>query len=121
VSRGPWAVGRGPWAVGDRGPGPVSHEMLQAFGVARYVAVVERIPHARVDRKPAVLPCEHVVCGPAHKPLHFAHEDLCEGGDGLGPLTEEPSQSLRYEDHPLPDGDWWNDMIDQMRRGLGHA
>ncbi len=29
-----------------------------------------------------------------HEPLHLAHEDPREGGDGLGPHTEEPPQPV---------------------------
>jgi len=42
------------------GPGTVSQEMLERLKVARHVAVEERDPHTRVNRKPAMLPGEHV-------------------------------------------------------------
>ncbi len=56
-----------------------------------------------------------------HAPLHFAHEDPCDRGDGCGPFTEKPPQPLRHGNDPLPDGHRWDDVINQARGGLGHA
>ncbi len=41
-------------------PGAIPQEMLERLKIARHVAVEERDPHTRVDRKPTVLPGEHV-------------------------------------------------------------
>ena len=60
-------------------------------------------------------------CRLTHKPLDFAHEDVRECGDSFGPKPKKPPQTLRHGDHPLPHGDRWNDVIDQVRRGLRHA
>jgi len=47
----------------EGGPGAVSQEMLERLKIARHIAVEERDPHTRVDRKPTVLPGEHVGSG----------------------------------------------------------
>jgi hypothetical protein len=41
-------------------PGTVSQQVLETLKIARHVAVQERDPDARVDRKPTVLPGKHV-------------------------------------------------------------
>ncbi len=59
------------------GPGAIPQQMLERLKIARYVAVEERDADARVDRKPAVLPCEHVGGGVRiEKPLPLEESDL---------------------------------------------
>ena len=42
-------------------------------------------------------------------------EAVRECGDSFGPKPKKPPQTLRHGDHPLPHGDRWNDVIDQVR------
>ncbi len=38
----------------------------------------------------------------------------------VGPAGEQQAQGPGEAEHPLPDGDLWNDVVDQMCRGLDH-
>jgi len=44
----------------EGGPGAIPQQVLETPKVVRHVAVDERDPHARVHRKPTVLPVEHI-------------------------------------------------------------
>ena len=51
-------------------------------------------------------------------PFDFAHKDSRKRGYGCGPFTEEPPQTLRHGNDPLPDGDWWDDVIVSTWRAM---
>ncbi len=57
-------------------PGAIPQQMLQALKIARHVAVEERDADAGIDRKPAMVPGEHVGGGVRiEKPLPFEPAD----------------------------------------------
>jgi len=55
-----WAADHGEPLEREGRPGAVSQQVLEALKIARHITVDERDPDARIDRKPAVLPGEHV-------------------------------------------------------------
>ena len=72
---------------GEGWPGAVSQQMFQALEEARHITVAECDPDTRVDRKPAVLPGEHVGCRSSVKQMsepepadHAAADPLGERG-----------------------------------------
>jgi hypothetical protein len=52
--------------------------------------------------------------------LDLFDEDLREGRDCVGPVSEEAAQPLQHGDHPLPHRHRRNDVVDEMRSCLCH-
>jgi len=57
---------------------------------------------------------------PAQLGLDDTQQDVQDGGDGLGLALQVPAQALRHGEDPLTHRQRWNDVIDQVRRGLCH-
>ena len=87
-----WAADHGQSFEREGGPGTVSQQVFEALKIARHVAVDECDPDTCIDRKPAVLPGEHVGGGRGvdeartpEPPDHAAADALGERGQiGLG-------------------------------------
>jgi hypothetical protein len=84
----------------EGGPGAIPQQMLERLKIARHVAVEEGDADTRVDRKPAVLPGEHVGGGrgveqPLHAepPDHAAADPFGERGEVA--LGERPRRQER--------------------------
>ena len=87
-----WAADHGQSFECEGGPGTVSQQVFEALKIARHIAVDECDPDTCIDRKPAVLPGEHVGGGRGvdeartpEPPDHAAADALGERGQiGLG-------------------------------------
>ena len=53
--------------------------------------------------------------------LDHPQENVQHRRPGLGFTLQEVAQALGYGQHPLPDRQGREDLIDQVRGGLGHA
>jgi hypothetical protein len=59
--------------------------------------------------------------GTPSSPHRYTPSHLQHHRDQLGLRGQQHSQRDRQGQHPLAHRHSWNDVVDQMRRGLGHA
>ncbi len=133
VARSAWVIGRAgnclrQAACPQEGRWPVTGRHEDAVGRARMQVhvVIERRSEAVQEGDGAESRASYArpVAGTGRarrgrkQPLDLFDEDLREGRDCVGPVSEEAAQPLRHGDLPLPHGHRGNDAVDEMRSCL---